>query len=219
MSNASKTVKPSRPDFKDISGKSFGNWTVISFNRIQWCTAHWNCQCACGTERVVSGKYLKNGNSKSCGCLKASLMSKMLGTHHLTGTTEHRIWKGIKTRCLNKNNRAYVYYGGRGIRICEKWSNSFVQFLSDVGNRPSEKHSLGRINNDGNYEPGNVRWETEEQQRNNTSSNRFFVVEGTRMTLAQVSRLFGIDRRDIGYRIDRKGMTFEQAIACGPRKT
>ena len=103
----------------------------------------------------------------------------MKGTTPLRKIQEYRIWGGIKYRCLNNKCRYWGSYGGRGISICDRWRDSFEAFLSDVGPRPSDKHSIGRINNDGNYEPGNVRWETAQQQNSNKRPRKTKSVGGS----------------------------------------
>jgi hypothetical protein len=107
---------------------------------------------------------------------------------------EHDAWRGMLARCRNPRHPSYKNYGGRGITACERW-NSFENFLDDMGKRPSPKHSLDRIDNNGNYEPGNCRWATRREQANNTRMNRFVTFDGRTMTLAQWARETGIHVR------------------------
>lgn len=108
-------------------------------------------------------------------------------------TREYLCWSRIKTRCTNPRNIRYDRYGGRGIRMCEEWSDSFEAFLRDMGPRPPG-HSIDRINNDGNYEPGNCRWAPDEVQRNNRSTNRYIVLGGERLTISQAIKRLGLSK-------------------------
>jgi hypothetical protein len=151
--------------------RQFGRWTVLrpEGRRGTRREAYWHCRCDCGTERVVREENLRGGRSQSCGCLHRELMAALRRTHghSVNPSPEYKSWEAMKDRCCNPNNTSYRHYGGRGITICEQWRNSFEAFYATVGPRPSSTHSIDRINNDGNYEPGNVRWATRIQQANN----------------------------------------------------
>jgi hypothetical protein len=118
------------------------------------------CKCKCGNLKKVRLCSLKNGNTKSCGCLKIETDKKCKHGFNKKGVVkkEYTAWQSMKDRCFNTNNQAYKNYGGRGLTVCDRWLESFENFLEDVGEAPSPKHSIDRINNDKNYEPGNVRW-------------------------------------------------------------
>ena len=160
----------------DVTGRKFGRLTA------HWPTGRkpsgvaWLCSCDCGTLVVVALPNLKTG--KSCGCYKKDLHFKHGGAgwrpDGIKGTSEYKRWSQIKQRCLNPKCKGWKDYGGRGIKICDRWKNSFANFLSDVGLRPEPHLTLDRINNDGNYEPGNMRWATRaEQSRNRRPRSRW----------------------------------------------
>lgn len=125
------------------------------------------CQCECGNIKNIRFTHLRNGSIKSCGCKKSLMIKNSKTTHDKSKSSEWGIWNGMKQRCSNPNADNYSYYGGRGIKVCDRWFNSFENFLDDIGQRPSMKHSIDRINNDGNYEPSNCRWATKSEQRKN----------------------------------------------------
>lgn len=161
----------------DISGKKFHRLTVIG-------RAHglyWNCECECGKKTKVKSDQLTGGRTRSCGCLKIEAASrtgqknkvhgKAIGRRAgVSASPEYTAWASMKTRCFNSNIRNWHRYGGRGISVCPEWMDDFEVFLNNIGPRPSPLYSVDRYPNpDGDYEPGNVRWATAEQQQNNKS--------------------------------------------------
>jgi hypothetical protein len=113
------------------------------------------------------GTSLRSGKSQSCGCAVREISVRTNTVHGMSYTAEHRLWSSMKERCYNPRRKDYVNYGGRGITVCERWRDSFAAFYEDVGPRPSPNLSIDRIDNDGNYEPGNVRWATRSEQNKN----------------------------------------------------
>lgn len=161
-------------EIPSLVGQRFGRLSPIEEIRELKTSSHrfYRCRCECGKIVIVTQAHLRSGHSASCGCLLNDINRARLRTHGHTPksgwSSEYRIWSGMKYRCMNVTCPAYKDYGGRGIRVHPQWISSFEQFFHDVGPRPSPRHTLDRINNDGNYEPGNVRWATWHQQRVNS---------------------------------------------------
>ena len=129
----------------------------------------WLCRCECGAEWTVAASSLTRGLSRSCGCLRRrQAWNYQHGeSGHSFYSVEYNAWMHMRQRCSNPNYHAYARYGGRGIKVCDRWLNSFEAFLADMGRRPSGRRSLDRIDNNGNYEPSNCRWATPVQQIRN----------------------------------------------------
>lgn len=127
------------------------------------------CVCDCGTLKLVAAHDLRNGDTTSCGCRRAAMAGDRTRTHGRSGDQLHRTWTDMKTRCYNPNSTGYRHYGGRGITICERWlgPSGFQNFVADMGEKPDPSYSIERVDNDGNYEPGNCRWATKVEQMRN----------------------------------------------------
>ena len=125
---------------------------------------YWECICDCGNRTITTNHALKTGHTKSCGCLRDELRNLTVTKHghsrDYRHTPEYSCWDNLKRRCFNPQHHSYHNYGGRGISVCQEWNESFMAFFNHIGPRPTSKHTIDRINNDGNYEPGNVRWST-----------------------------------------------------------
>lgn len=157
--------KRTRAPTLELGGLQFGRWTVVRprLRRGPLGEVYWLCLCECGRKRYVKAASLQSGRSQSCGCLHREVVA----THGMTGTLTFKSWESVKQRCLNPNAPDYPRYGGRGIKVCMRWQNSFENFLADMGERPSRDHSLDRIDTDGDYDPSNCRWATRSEQQSN----------------------------------------------------
>ena len=154
---------------EDFKGRVYTRLTVLEFSHHnKHLQPVWKCECVCKKIRFVPSGDLRSGHTKSCGCLSADSLRKIAYKHGEGGVTkEYTCWRSMKQRCLDKKCDSYQDYGGRGITVCSEWLNSYQQFLKDMGRKPSETHSIDRINNDGNYEPSNCKWSTPKEQCNN----------------------------------------------------
>lgn len=151
-----------RTAFKDLSGKQFGHWKVLSRGGTYFTRIHWWCECQCGEIKQVSGAHLRSGASTNCGCIKFAPKDNTIERHPL-----QQLYYGMIARCEQKSHRSYKDYGARGIKVCSRWRNDFWAFVADMGDRPSSTHSVDRINTNGNYEPSNCRWATPKEQAQN----------------------------------------------------
>jgi len=163
---------------KDISGQRYGRLVALSISHRKGYRTYWLCQCDCGnTTNVYLGK-LTTGSTKSCGCLKIEVQQNGSITHGMAGTKVYNTWARMKARCYDKNNPKYNEWGGRGVTICDEWLHDFETFYEYVGNEPSKSHQIDRINNNKNYEPGNVHWVTGTENARNKRNSKWWFVDG-----------------------------------------
>lgn len=199
------------------SGDVYGRLTVIREVDAKYSGGHRQrcveCRCECGVVKEYRLYTLRNGNTKSCGCLAQENYGANLRTHGLSDRAEYRIWQGMLSRCNSSDSQAYRNYGGRGIAVCERWSSSFESFFGDMGPRPSDKHSIDRIDNDGNYEPGNCRWATQKEQARNTRRNYLIEHNGETRCVSDWAEYYGFSPGILYTRLVKLGWTFDKAVS------
>lgn len=160
-------------------------------------------ECECGSKKSAQAREVLSGKIMSCGCLKSEIIRERccLGRGEARRNGVYNSWANMISRCGNQKDPKFKDYGGRGIKVCKRWL-SFDLFYEDMGDRPSKGHSVGRINNNGNYEPNNCRWESPLEQANNTRRNRFINYKGERMTVSQAARIAGLKPDTIYQRLN-----------------
>lgn len=209
-----------------IESQRYGK--LVAFNKIYACSLWgkdkqpkpwWECTCDCGNYLTVRQESLRSGNTKSCGCIHKQVFMQIITKHgeiarnNGAETKIYRTWKSIKSRCYNPNTIRYKYYGGKGVRVCDRWLDSFELFKKDMGLPPTEVHSIDRIDSNGDYCPENCRWATPKQQRINNSMVNLIEYNGKTQTLTEWSQELGINRSTLSGRINRYGWTTERAFS------
>lgn len=200
---------PARGNFNNITGRRFGKLVAIAFvGTDKFHKAKWLCQCDCGNTHVVSSNLLLRRMCKSCGCLHVK--------HRKCFTPTYNSWRSMRVRCYDPKTPSWPNYGGRGVRVCERWE-SFNNFLADMGDRP-EGTTLDRIDSDKDYEPGNCQWSSRTVQNQNKSNVRHLTLDGETFCLAEWSRRTGICESTIQMRL-KKGWSIERALLAAVRST
>jgi len=196
----------------NLIGQKFGRLTVLSEakTRKNW-ARFWRCKCVCGTEKEISQNKLRRGETKSCGCWAKDHPARFV--HGMSHTREHGTWNRLRYRCYDKNDPKYYRYGARGIKVCDRWlgSNGFENFYCDMGDKPKGT-SIGRINNNGDYEPSNCRWENAKQQAQNRSTSMIVTYSGKTCCLKEMCEYHGLKYKTIFARIRYNGWSTIEAI-------
>ncbi len=202
----------------DLTGQQFGFLTVIRRagsikKRVHGSYATWLCWCTCGKEVEVIGQRLRNGLRKACarGHFWASRSERGRGLANRY-PSEYRSWRGARERCLLPSVEHYAQYGGRGITICERWKDSFANFLADLGPKPTPYHTIERNNVNGNYEKDNCRWATRIEQSRNMQRSVYVEYEGERLLFIELVKRLGLNRYAVYGRL-KNGWSLEQALA------
>lgn len=184
---------------------------ISALPKWKWKQPQWLCKCECGTFTTKHGRYLRDGDTQSCGCIEKEELPKRMTIHGRTGTTEYASWQGMKSRCYNENSEKYPDYGARGIKVCDRWLNSFQNFLDDMGVKPSRNHTLDRFPNNetGDYEPSNCRWGTSKEQTRNKRNNHWIEYNGVKMILQDWAAFFKVNSATLSERLSDKKQAFE----------
>ena len=208
------------PSPTGLRGARFGRWTVISDEPAlvnEPVKRRCHVRCECGQERLVLRGNLIRGKSRSCGCLRGEVTGARAMTHGLRKHPLYGRWSKMKARCESSSSPAYKWYGARGIKVCDRWQ-SFEAFLEDVGEPSHPALSLDRIDNDGDYEPGNVRWATPMEQMRNSRKARLLSLDGVTKSAAQWAEESGITYSALRLRLKR-GWPLEEALSTPLRQS
>ncbi len=174
------------------------------------------CECICGNVKVIKYQNLTSGSIVSCGCHIRQVTSKRAKRHGMLKSPTYVTWKSMKSRCYNKNMNNHEDYGGRGIKVCDRWlepdGRGFMNFLEDMGERPSTKHSIDRIDVNGDYEPSNCKWATDIEQALNRRDTLYVNAFGKNKTLKEFCFLYKIDYYRVWNRIFTQGWSVEKAL-------
>lgn len=198
-------IEISHPD-KHSSGDRYGRLVLVSFHSKRGSEKLWEFKCDCGKLRIASIKNVVSGNTRSCGCYSMECRMRRSTTHGCSKKLdEYNIWCAIKNRCHNPTSMARKWYMDKGVKMCDEWRFSFTQFLSDMGCRPSKKHSIHRINPDDGYRKENCKWATVDEQNENKSSTRFVTVLGVKTPLFTACREYGLQYKNTHHTLKKSG--------------
>ncbi len=197
-------------------GQRFGRLEALRPSASKGGLSQWVVRCECGTELIAAASKMHRGDKLSCGCLQRDMVRKHGAASGGQRSPEYSVWAKMRRRCSSKTDDRYADYGGRGIVVCARWQDSFENFYEDMGPRPNGTQ-LDRIDNDGNYEPGNCRWATRKVQQNNMRANRVLEFDGKRKTMSEWAGHIGVPYSLIQSRIQR-GWPVGEALTSPNRK-
>lgn len=197
---------------RNLLGQRFGRLVVIEDGGIdKWHLRRWICQCDCGTIKSIPARYLIKGKTLSCSCLQKDFVSKLKFSHGLSHTPEYHAWHAMISRCENPLDDSYDDYGGRGIKVIQEW-HDFETFYHAAGKRPNNGYSIDRIDVNGNYEPGNIRWATREQQQRNKRNTVLISYQGEEKTMAEWAEVYHVPYRRLWQRLKKWNWPIERAL-------
>lgn len=209
---------------KDLTGQKFGKLTAVRLlgrrTGLKTQRIFWLFRCDCGNEVEVSGSDVTFGRTTSCGCYRKATTSKNMTTHGATTgnrVPEYGVWCAMKARCVATSGPDHHDYSARGITVCDRWLNSFENFIEDMGPRPSPKHSIDRKDVNGNYRPDNCKWTTQKAQNNNKRNNVYINYKGQTYTMIQLVELLKLDYHSFKFRYRRQKLPLAEAIAKARR--
>lgn len=209
-----------KPKFHNLTGKSFGRLKIIGYLGILNRRSHWYCKCECGNINRFAASDLMSGKTLSCGCFQKGIAKKLFTKHGHSRqrrvTTLYRRWLHMMERCSNPKCNKYEHYGGRGIKVCQRW-HDYENFLADMGNVPKGL-TLERNDVNENYCPENCRWATMKEQANNRRNNHLITFEGETKTIAQWSEETGISAPALLRRISKLGWGIKKALTTPVQK-
>lgn len=197
----------------DLAGQRFTRLVVIAPSNKR---GYWQCICDCGKHHETLGYRLQKCLTRSCGCLHREQLGALRRTHGASDSLTWKRWRSMRARCEMPNTKSYPAYGGRGIAVCERWKQDYENFLMDMGECPSEKFTIDRIDNNLGYSPGNCRWATKLEQARNQSSNHLLTFNGKTLCITEWAEETGINNRTLRTRL-RKGWSIEQTLTTPPK--
>jgi len=200
------------PKLRDLIGKRFGRLLVLSLSYTDK-QAYWFCRCDCGNNKTVAA-YSLGRFTKSCGCFGKDNPSRFVHGDHKS--TEYKTWSRIKRRCLNKNDPDYIDYGGRGITICDRWMQSYKNFLDDMGRKPSKSHSIERVDVNAGYSPDNCKWATDLEQARNKRTSINIEFKGETKPLKEWCTILGLKYTIVYQRIKVRNWPINLALTHVP---
>lgn len=202
---------------KDLTGRKFDRWEVLGEGKHKYYGKYkvlcWKCKCKCGIIKDVSGGSLISGKSQSCGCLHTEMKKAGLHlSHGMSRTPIYETWCRMINRCYNKSGKDWNIYGGRGIKVCDRWRYSFENFFADMGSLYKKGLTIDRKNNDKDYKPENCRWATQKQQQRNRGNNHNITFNGKTQCIAAWAEELGIKISTLGMRLTTYGWSVKRAL-------
>jgi hypothetical protein len=214
---------------RDLTGAKFGRLTVLARSSDQNRRTHWLCACACGNKKAIAQDNLVSEKTSSCGCFQKESAAQIGKRNRIHGGDQlpvplrkltYNSWRAMIDRCENPANIRYFRYGAKGIKVCDRWRNSFDLFCNDMGGRPSKEHSIDRIDGDRGYDPENCRWATRREQTDNRKGVGSHVVfyNGETKSISEWARYMGLTANALFLRINQLGWPIEKALTTPLKK-